>query len=68
MTKPITQPTRKPLVHHPSDALDLFGQYDATNRSWLEFDDNLTQQIEQFEEKNRRFIRVRPRFSRRSSR
>ena len=68
MTKPITPKARKPLIHHPSDVLDLFGNYDATNRSWLEFDDSLTQQIEQFEEQNRRFIRVRPQFSRRTSR
>jgi hypothetical protein len=68
MTKPITHPVRQPLVHHPSDVLDLFGHFDATNRSWLEFDDNLSLQIEQFEDKNRRFIRVRPNFNRRTSR
>ena len=68
MTKPIIQPTKKPLVHHPSDALDVFGHYDATNQRWLEFTDSLSQQIEQFEDKNRQYIRLRPQFSRRTSR
>jgi hypothetical protein len=66
MLKPITtKPTRKPLVHHPSDVLDLFGCYDATNRTWLEFDDKLSQQLLDFEDLNRQYIRVRPPFRRR---
>ena len=66
MTKPITKPTRQPLVHHPSDVLDLFGHYDATNQTWLDFDDNLSQQLLRFESAHPQYIRVRPQLERRS--
>jgi hypothetical protein len=66
MTKPITKPTRQPLIHHPSDVLDLFGHYDSTNQSWLDFDDSVSQQLLQFESENRQYIRLRPQLDRRS--
>jgi len=68
MTKPIEKPARQPLVHHPSDVLDLFCQCDETSQSWLEFDEKLSDQIGDFEAKNQRYIRVRPAFNRRSAR
>lgn len=52
MTKPIEKTAAQPLVHHPSDALDLFGCYDATNRAWSEFDQQLSAQLLDFEAKN----------------
>jgi hypothetical protein len=66
MLKPIDKLVRQPLVHHPSDALDAFCHYDATNPSWLEFDDSLSQQLIQLELNNRQYIRIRPRANRRS--
>ena len=68
MTKPIEKSTRRPLVHHPSDVLDLFCRCDETSQSWLEFDEKLSDQLADFEAKNRRYIRVLPNFSRRSAR
>ena len=67
MTKPLEKLERRPLVHHPSDALDSFGQYDATSRKWIEFDDCLSEQIAELEAKNQRYIRPTTPFSRRSS-
>ena len=67
MTKPIEKLQRRPLVHHPSDALDSFGQYDATSRQWIEFDDSLSEQIAALEAINQRYIRVTTPFNRRSS-
>jgi hypothetical protein len=58
MLKPIEKPTRQALVHHPSDVLDSFGQYDATNSTWIQFDEALSQQLIELEFKNRQFIRV----------
>ena len=60
MLKPIEQPTRQPLVHHPSDVLDAFGRFDATNKSWVQFDQALSHQLIELEFKNREYIRVRP--------
>ena len=53
MTKPITKKAAPPLVHHPSDALDTFGRYDATSTSWVAFDEHLTQQLTKLENANR---------------
>lgn len=55
MLKPIANPTAPPLVHHPSDALDLYGRYDATSTPWVEFDRHLSEQLGDLEEKNRRY-------------
>lgn len=57
MLKPIEKPTRRPLVHHPSDVLDAFGQYDARSRAWVEFDEALSLQLIELEYRNRRYIR-----------
>jgi len=67
MLKPIEKPSRQPLVHHPSDALDAFCHYDATSRTWLEFDESLSHQIIELEFNNRQYIRVRPWNNRRST-
>ncbi len=68
MSKPIEKTQPKPLVHRPSDVLDSFGHYDATNRNWLEFDDSVSEQIRELEDKNRQYIRPAAAFNRRSSR
>ena len=65
MTKPIEKTICQPLVHHPSDVLDLFCHCDETSQSWLEFDEKLSDQLADFEAKNRRYIRIRPAFNRR---
>lgn len=59
MTKPITKSKTQTLVHHPSSVLDLFGRYDSSSQSWCDFDENLSDQIEQLEQHNRQYIRVR---------
>ena len=66
MLKPIEKLSRRPLVHHPSDALDPFCQYDATNRAWLDFDESVSHQIIELEFNNRQFIKVKPQIDRRS--
>ena len=68
MSKPIETTKRKPLVHRPWDVLDSFGQYDAGNDSWLQFDEMISEQIRELEEKNRQHIRSAAVFNRRSSR
>jgi len=68
MSKPIEKTKRKPLVHRPSDLLDTFGHYDAGNESWLQFDEVISEQIRELEEKNRQYIRPAAVFNRRSSR
>jgi hypothetical protein len=68
MPKPIEKTQRKPLVHCPSDVLDSFGHYDATNHNWLEFDERVSEQIRDFEAKNERYIRSSFVSNRRSSR
>ena len=55
MTKPITKKADLPLIHHPSDALDTFGRYDATSTPWVAFDQHLTEQLTSLEDKNRRY-------------
>jgi len=67
MLKPIEKPSRQSLVHHPSDVLDAFCHCDGTNRTWLEFDESVSHQLIELEYANRRFIRVRPQFNRRST-
>lgn len=68
MSKPIEKTKPQPLVHLPSDVLDSFGRYDARNRNWVKFDASVTKQIEDLEEKNRQYIRVRAAFDRHSFR
>ena len=61
MLKPIEKVSaRQPLVHHPSDALDSFCRYEVTDRTWLDFDQDISQQLIELEFANRQFIRVRP--------
>lgn len=59
MLKPIAKPKRT-LVHHPSNALDHFCQYDVSNRGWLEFDESLSHQLLELEFQNRQYILPRP--------
>lgn len=68
MSKPIETTKRKPLVHRPSDVLDSFGHYHAGNESWLHFDEMISEQIRELEEKNRQHIRPAAVFNRRSLR
>jgi len=67
MLKPIVKSSRKSIVHHPCDVLDAFCHCDATNRSWLEFDESLSHQLIELEYANRQYIRVQPQFNRRST-
>jgi hypothetical protein len=53
MTQPITKSVPQPLVHHPSDALDRFCRCDDTSAAWVAFDEQVTEQLEKFEEANR---------------
>jgi hypothetical protein len=55
MTQPITKTAKQPLVHHPSDALDHFGSYDATSAAWVAFDEQLTVQLRKLEDENRQY-------------
>jgi hypothetical protein len=66
MLKPIEKPTRRPLIHHPSDVLDSFCQYDQADPHWTAFDEEISVQIRQFETDNQRYIRVRPTYDRAS--
>ena len=68
MSKPIEKTKRKPLVHRPWDVLESFGRYDAANENWLQFDEAISEQIRELEEKNRQHIRPSGVFNRRSSR
>ena len=66
MLKPIEKPAvRQPLVHHPSDVLDSFCRYEVTDRTWLDFDQEISHQLLELEFANRQFIRVKPQSSRR---
>jgi hypothetical protein len=67
MLKPVEKPKRQPLIHHPSNVLDVFGQYDATNHQWLEFDDSVSQQLAAFEARNQQYLRPAVNLSRRIS-
>jgi hypothetical protein len=66
MLKPIEKTQRRPLVHHPSDALDAFCHYDASHHSWLKFDHSLSHQLIALEYDNRRYIRLPTENKRRS--
>jgi hypothetical protein len=55
MTQPTLKSAAQPLVHHPSDALDSFGCYNDTSAPWVAFDEELTEQLRQLEEENRRY-------------
>jgi hypothetical protein len=68
MSNPIEKTKRKPLVHRPWDVLDSFGHYDAGSESWIQFDEVISEQIRELEEKNRQYIRPTATFNRRSSR
>jgi len=66
MTKPIEKaPARQPLIHHPSDVLDAFCRYEVTDRTWLDFDQDISQQLIELEFAQRRFIRAQPQQTRR---
>ena len=66
MLKPIEKaPARQPLIHHPSDVLDAFCRYEVTDRTWLDFDQDISQQLIELEFAQRRFIRTRPEQTRR---
>ena len=66
MLKPIEKPkARQPLIHHPSDVLDAYCCYEATDRAWLKFDEQVSHQLLELEFANRQYIRVRPQDSRR---
>ena len=67
MLKPIEKPTRETLVHHPSDMLDGYGQYDSSSPAWTRFDSKISHQLIELEFENRQYIRVRPQAQRRSS-
>ena len=67
MLKPIEKPTRQTLIHHPTDTLDAYGHYDSSSPTWLDFDASLSHQLIQLEFQNRKYIRVRPQLSRRST-
>jgi hypothetical protein len=66
MLKPIEKPTTRTLVHHPSEVLDAFCNYDSANQPWVKFDQSVSCQLIELEFKNRRHIRPRQ-DSRRSS-
>jgi hypothetical protein len=55
MTQPIANTASRPLVHHPSDALDSFCRCDETFTAWVAFDEQLTEQLQKLEEENRQF-------------
>ena len=70
MLKPIEQPTRETLIHHPTDSLDAFCHFDATSgdsssRAWVKFDAKLSHQLIELEFANRQYIRVRLQATRR---
>jgi hypothetical protein len=67
MLKPIEKPTRRTLIHHPTDTLDAFCHYDATSSVWVKFDTEISHQLIQLEFANRQYIRVRQQSSRRIS-
>jgi hypothetical protein len=67
MLKPIEKPTRETLVHHPSDMLDGYGNYDSSSPAWVRFDSGLSHQLIELEFQNRQYIRVRSQASRRNS-
>ena len=67
MLTPIEKPAHRPLVHHPSDVLDLFCHYDATSDSWIDFDNAISQQIVEFEARHPQYLRLSVNANRRKS-
>jgi hypothetical protein len=59
MTKPAVKTAAQPLVHHPSDALDLFCRYDGSHEAWAQFDQSLSEQLRDFEATNRAWFTPR---------
>lgn len=55
MTQPIAKTAKQPLIHHPSDALDLFCRCDESSAAWVAFDEQLTEQLLKLEESNRQY-------------
>ena len=43
------------LIHHPSAVLDDLCVYDAQNQAWSQFDQQLSEQLHELEEKYRPF-------------
>ena len=52
MTQSTQKPVTRPLVHHPSDVLDDFCQYDATSAAWAKFDAQLSADLKTFEDEH----------------
>jgi hypothetical protein len=67
MLKPLDKPTRRPLIHHPSDVLDSFCHFDNTSSPWRKFDENLSGQIVQFEADHPQYLRPQSAGSRRTT-
>jgi hypothetical protein len=67
MPSHIEKPSRAPLVHHPSDALDCFGRYDESSRAWSQFDLGISRQIADFEDSHPEYRRPKLALNRRSS-
>ena len=47
------------LIHHPSAVLDDLCAFDLANEAWVQFDEKLTEQIAQWEDKHRADITPR---------
>lgn len=67
MTSPIEKQLQGLLVHHPSDALDSFGRYDASSQAWSQFDLGISRQIADFEDSHPEYRRPKLALDRRSS-
>jgi hypothetical protein len=52
MTTPTTKTTPK-LIHHPSTVLDDLCAFDLTHEAWVQFDEQLTEQLREYEEAHR---------------
>ena len=58
MLQPAEKSTPK-LVHHPSAVLDDLCAFDLAHEAWVLFDEKLTEQIAQWEDKHRANITPR---------
>jgi hypothetical protein len=58
MLKP-AEKSKPPLIHHPSTVLDHLCAFDLANDAWAEFDEKLSKQLAQWEERNRAHITPR---------
>jgi hypothetical protein len=56
MLKPAEIKTAPPLVHHPWTVLDDLCSFDLANPAWAEFDERISEQLRQLEEKNRAYF------------